>query len=289
METMEPKQPRDRSVHRLVQRHPAAQRPWRHDPRRVRYRHPQRDPHAGSLTGPPALSVKRPLQLADDRQQRPGGQGLGRPAAQQHQLGGGRHPRSVQPRLNLAGLPGQLLAQPGLLLLVGDGGVQVGDGGQGQPASRDPSSSTAASRAAAAWGTHRSRPARLPAHRPAGRPPAAAARSLRGDARWPVPAAAPAGPPSRRGAATRTGHGRGGPSPARPPPRSPATPPAPPAAPRLPTWSLPPGVADRDPVDAGRRLDPGHGQPWRWVRSQGAHTRQHGGQKDGSRHSGPFQ
>jgi transposase InsO family protein len=50
--------PRDRGVHRLVQRHPAAQRPWLRDPRRIRDRHPQGGPHAGSLTEPPALSVK---------------------------------------------------------------------------------------------------------------------------------------------------------------------------------------------------------------------------------------
>ena len=50
--------PRHRGVHRLVQRHPAAQRPWLHDPRRVRDRQPPGGPHAGSLTEPPALSVK---------------------------------------------------------------------------------------------------------------------------------------------------------------------------------------------------------------------------------------
>jgi hypothetical protein len=50
--------PRHRGVPRLVQRHPAPQCPWLHDPRRVRDHHPQGGPHAGSLTEPPALSVK---------------------------------------------------------------------------------------------------------------------------------------------------------------------------------------------------------------------------------------
>ena len=40
------------------QRHPAAQRPWLPDPRRVRDRHRGGGHQAGSLTEPPALSVK---------------------------------------------------------------------------------------------------------------------------------------------------------------------------------------------------------------------------------------
>ena len=50
--------PRHRRVHRLVQRHPAAQRPRLPDPRRVRDHHPRGGHQAGSLTEPSALSVK---------------------------------------------------------------------------------------------------------------------------------------------------------------------------------------------------------------------------------------
>jgi hypothetical protein len=74
--------PRHRGVHRLVQRHPAAQRPWLHDPRRVRDRHPQGGPHAGSLTEPPALSVKAGQP-----------QGTSGPPAQSHRTGSGSRRR----------------------------------------------------------------------------------------------------------------------------------------------------------------------------------------------------
>jgi transposase InsO family protein len=50
--------PRDRGIHRLVQRHPAAQRPWLHDPRRVRDHDRRGGRLAGRLTEPSALSVK---------------------------------------------------------------------------------------------------------------------------------------------------------------------------------------------------------------------------------------
>jgi hypothetical protein len=62
--------PRDRGVHHLVQRHPVAQRPWLHDPRRVRDHHRQGGcPHPGSLTEPPDLSVKagQPQSAIGDR------------------------------------------------------------------------------------------------------------------------------------------------------------------------------------------------------------------------------
>ena len=69
------------AVHRLVQRHPVAQRPRLHDPRRVRDHRPG-GPQAGSLTEPPALSVKRGNPTPYQQQPQPrtaGPQVAGRP------------------------------------------------------------------------------------------------------------------------------------------------------------------------------------------------------------------